>query len=364
MNRNNIILICLISLTLLAGTYFYDAKYSTSNDNLGDIILKNIKASKNLYYQINNSLYGLNLSNQNIAYNQLLSVDVNAIGKINDFSLDSKDKLLFLEIVTSKNDFEIWKAYINQGALEKSFSTQTSGLENFKNFRKPIVSPDNDQLAFLASHGGGDAIFALNIKNDQLNNIYPSSFDSHITTISWAASNKKILFATFDNKKSSIYEVDLKKTLIKMTDETEPVTKIDFVNDKIIYLTSPKKESGKTANIYSFNPSNGKKNMITDLSYPKQVVTYDISPNGKYIVYNCLDLSSQKSDLFKVETSGLNLLQLTTDGKSKNVVFSANNSSIHFSTNGEGIFTMNFGLRKQELIHNSKDIINKLIAER
>jgi hypothetical protein len=361
MYKTVLLYIFYVLLFLVVG-YFLYVKFFPTLISSGDTVQQTGK-EKGIYYSINNNLYKLNPDITNNTQIKDQVTQVQSTGLVSNISFSKDNDYFIYDTVTSKNIAEIWKVYTNDNNSEKLFSALTPGLENFTNFRNPIISPDNTKIGFIATHGVIDDLFIQDLTKKQLTNLTNPVIQESINSWDWSNNSNGIVFSTFVNNAGFIYTIDLDKNLKKIYTDSAKFTKVNYLTDKIVFLSNLTGES-PSANIKGLKISDNSVTNLTDVANPKQVNSYNISTNKRSITYDLSDSQTKATDIYIEEVDGTNLLQVTTDNKSSSPIFSADGNKISYVIKDSGIYIMNINKTNITKILNSKEIINNLIIWR
>ncbi len=348
--KKKIVLVGLLSLFLIIGIFFSYFRKP---------FLAGMNDQKSIYYLSKNNLYLIKPDVTNPTPQEIISVDLQSVGKIIDISIDKKNAFSFFTAAISEDNTKIWKAYLEQKTFEKSFSDQTPGLENFKNFRKPIISPDNQKVAFIASRSNTDNIFVMNLKNEDLVNFSGSVYEGNISCYDWSTDSQKIVFVDTKTDKNSIKMISLDRQLKNIYDTNAQITQVNSLKEGIVFL-----EQSNDSSVNLLNLSSGQVTSLIDYSYPKEISQYNLSSNKQFIVYETRDLVSLKTDLFKINIDGSNLLEIAGDGNSQSPIISAQSSRIAFWVKDTGIIIVDTNKTWSKKVLLSKEIIDNLIVWR
>lgn len=361
MKKTTVFLIIIYLIIFIAAAWWFYGRY------FRDLIVpeKNtvtvsFTPNKTIFYTIENNLYLLNADNLNKSLNETGTIRLQSTGQVQTVSLDQTKQFIVYDSITPLNSSEgsaIWKVSLSDNHSEKLFSQQSSGLENYDNFRNPQMSMTGNHMAFIASHDSTDDIFIWNILTNNLMNLTSQSVKSKIVSLTWSSIELKVYYSSYDNANSSINLIDLEKNNQLITTSPGQITRMYALQDRLI-LTN--KDNSSTDNLaYILYSKNNVVSPITDLKTPKTVKKFDVSASGKKVVYQVEDSSLKTNDLYIANIDGSNLLQLTTDGKSKFGVFSPASDKIAYWVENSGIFTMGITkINPQKILNNDKTINN------
>ncbi len=357
-------LIIIVYFAIFAiGGYFLYTKYLHKIINPEQTSSNTTTQKQFIYYAQGNNLYQLNpeipTQNPNEPNARLQST-----GKVEEMAIETSDKLLFYNVVTPDAESEIWQVALSDNTSEKLFHQKTPGLENFKNFRYPRVSPDNLKLAFIATHGNTDNIFVMEIKSRNLTNLMTEDFQGQINSLAFSPDSKNIAFNSNSANTTLLETVNMGKKVQKIWEGDGQIKKIIYLKTKIILILKEGTDDKPSINLFAMNLLDSQKTKLTDLVYPKKVSDFEISPDEQYLVYDTEDAQTQKKDIYLEKTDGTNLLQLTDDGKSTESVFSPESNKISFWIIGSGIYTMTIGKTQEQKILNYDDKIDKILLWR
>lgn len=345
------------------GGYFFYTKYLHKIINPEEVSVNTSSQKQFIYYAQGNNLYQLNpeipTQNTNEPNARLQST-----GKVEEMAIETSDKLLFYNVITPEAESEIWQVTLSDNTSEKLFYQKTPGLENFKNFRYPRVSPDNLKLSFIATHGSTDNIFVMEIQSRDLTNLMQEDFQGQINSLAWSPDSKNIVFNSNLVNSTLLETVNMEKEVQKTWEGDGQIQKIIYLKTKIIFSLQEGASDKPSINLFAINLQNSQKTGLTDLFYPKKISDFEISPDEQYLIYDTEDALTQKKDIYLEKTDGTNLLQLTDDGKSGESIFSPDSNKIAFWVTGSGIYTMTIGKTQKQKILNYDDKIDKILLWR
>jgi Tol biopolymer transport system component len=358
--RKPIFVVLLVLFILLIGGYFFYQRYLADGSNF----IGSVSAKRNwIYYLSSNNLYRFS-PDIDQAPQKLSAAQYPSESKIIDISVDKLNNFLLLSKLNRENKSEIWRLYLDNLNLEKAFSAQTSGLENYSDFRLPKISPDNSRVAFIASHNNSDDIFVMNLKNGGLDNLLKSTDNRKINEISWTADSQKIAILLNTDTLSSIKLLGLDKNLTNLYEEAAPVFNIYALQDRLFFIDSKSLEGKLHTDINLVNFSDSKKTSIIDIYTPQKIVNFNISPDEQFIVYELNNLTTKQSNLYQIRTDGINLLQLTDNGVSSNAIFSPVGNYMAFYYANMGVYQISMSDYQKKNIFKTSEIIDKLIIWR
>ncbi|OGD56903.1 hypothetical protein A2V71_04100 [Candidatus Berkelbacteria bacterium RBG_13_40_8] len=345
------------------GGYFFYSLYFHKIINPEEKTTSPSSQKQFIYYTQGNNLYQLNPDIPTQSPTEP-NVRLQSTGTVEEMAIDTQEQLLFYNAITPQEEYEIWQVALSDNTSEKLFSQKTPGLENFKNFRYPRVSPDNLKLSFVATHGSTDNIFVMEIKSRNLTNLMKEDFQGQINSPAWASDSKEIAFNTNTETSSLLETVDLEKNTQKIWEGEGQIQKIVYLKAKVIFSLKEGAGDKLSISLAAIDPSNSQVTSLTDLVYPKKVSDFGISPDEQYLVYDTEDSLTQKKDIYLEKTDGTNLLQLTDDGKSAESVFSPESDQVAFWVAGSGIYTMTIGKTQKQKILNYDDKIGQILLWR
>jgi len=360
MKKTTVILIILYFAFFAGAGYFLYHKYyaKLSQPEVSTKFSK--KEEQNyIYYASGNNLYQLNPGVLTQSPQEVPTIRLQSTGKVARMEIDRSDRLFFYDTLTPQNDWEIWQVSLTDNVSSKIFSNQIAGLENFKNFRQPQVSPDNQKLAFLASHDNVDNIFIYQIKEKSLENLSDQVFQGKISSLSWSPDGEKIVLAGNEPSTNSLQSLDLNRKKDKLWEGVGQIQKVIWLPQTIVFSLQETKDNQLTVNLYSLE--NQTKKPLTDVAFPKIISDFQVSADKTYLVFEIEDTQTKKTDLYLEKSDGTNILQLTDDGQSLQAVFSPEGNKITYWLKGSGIYLMNINKTSNQKILNDEEGAIKIL---
>jgi len=179
-------------------------------------------------------------------------------------------------------------------ANTESTVTHTQGMSEY------ALSPDENTIAFVV-HG---EVFAMSTRGGKANRLTDTSAVEH--GLAWSSDNKKLIFVSDRNGYEDLYMLESDDP------ESAEFTKAHRFKTKAL-TTTPEAESGasfttdgsrivfmRASKLWTMKPDGTDVRVLVDQA---QVIDYDLSPDGKWIVYARLD-GSFASELYVLPLDG------------------------------------------------------------
>jgi len=362
MKLRTFLFVVLYFLIFVIVIYFLYVKYYHRffNKNQGQSIPQENRQEL-IYYTSGNNLFQLNpyALTQNSA--DIPNLRLQSTGVINQLCIDTKRNLFFYSVLTPAKNYEIWKVSLKDNSSEKLFSAQTPGLEKYKNFRDPKLSYDNQKLGFIASHDQIDNLFSWQIDDSVLTNLTSENFSGEVTDFAWSPDTNKIALAGVINSKNVIKILD-EKSINDFLVQDDTIKQLEYLKNTLIFSQIPK--DSIATNILSIALADKKITPLTDFAAPKTVSDFAVSLDGQNLVFTGHDNQTHQNDIYILKTDGTDLLQLTTDGKSSEPVFSPKSDQIAYWSKNVGIFIIKTNKANPQKILNSESPIDKILTWR
>jgi len=342
----------------LAGFLFYDRylKFKIVNTEIGS---KENSQSK-IYYTTGNNLYSLNaeIINQQVKQNQTNLAQ--STGKIDQLTINPKTVNLFYDSLNLDNKWEIWKVNQKDNGSQKVFSSQIAGFENFTSFTNPKISPDGQQVGFIASKKTENYLFITKADDTgNFKNISANITNQAIVDFGWSPKDNKIALITFGDA-FSVAIINLDDTTLKNIYTTKDELAELSWNESSLYFLS--KNANNETNLNKIDIPEGSSQAIpTNISGLKSIQKYFFDNLGEHIAYEVKSQDPIGTDVYLSNYAGENLIQLTKTGEAVGAVFSTNEDYLAFFDK-DGIYRLDIKQNKKEKILNLKTPIDKILA--
>lgn len=275
-----------------------------------------------------------------------------AAGTIGKLDINKNKSQIAYEAKNALGAWEIWQDNINDFGKDKIASQDQNELKDYQDFANPKYNNDKTALAFIAQGQASDAIFIFDLEKQTLKKA-TSLADVKIADFSWNRGAQKLIFCTSNLSKNGCFEVGL-ETLEEIKLFEAEVKQISWnKTDDVFYLSRP-----DTPHIYGFSYETQTTSQIDNVSAPKNIISFQIDPEGKKIVYEIA--AEQKSDIYLSNLDGTNRIQITTDGQAVKAVFSPDSKEIAFLRQKDGIYVIGTDKTRERKIVVLQDTIDSL----
>lgn len=355
-------IILYLTVFTLTGVWFYYKYFHQVTVSNNETQVISLNKDKTIFYTIDNNLYQLNADNLNRNSSDVATFRLQSTGQVQSMAVDPKNEFFVYDCLTPTSTSEIWQVSFKDNHSEKLFSSSTPGFEKYNSFRSPKMSQTGRLMAFIASNQKVDDIFVWDIEQNTTQNLTSKSVKEKITAFDWFTTKSKIYFTTQNDNKVSIKSIDLNKTTSDLFEGINKITKMKVLGDKIIVMFLDSNEKANLGYLTLNNPE--ALTPITNLKTPSTIMSFDLSKDGKQIVYQTQDTLAKTDDLYITNTDGTNLLQLSTDGKSFSPILSPDGKKIAFFLKDSGVYTMDTLKNNKTKILNEEGKIDNLILWR
>lgn len=357
--KKTLVLIFILYLVIFisAGVFFYNQYISNFLSDGKELFqVEIINPSSLIYYSKKNVLYRVDPQNQTEAL-QLNNIETFPLAgeEVGRLDIDNNNLLAAFDIKNADGNWEVWQATVANLQTEKLAYLGLVELAGFDDFTNPQFSPNGEKLAFIAQGTSEDVIFIKNLANNVLQKIAADT--NKISDYSWNKDSSKIIFCTSNLVPNGCWNTNL-ETLENSKIFQQDVKKISWnKTDDIFYLSK-----AESPHLYAIRQDGSDTKQLDDVSSPKQVVTFQIDPAGKKIVYEVT--GEEKSDIYLADIDGANRLQLTTDGKADQPLFSTDGKEIAYLKQKDGLYLINTRAIVERKIVNFTDTIDFLLLWR
>lgn len=294
-----------------------------------------------IYYNIDNNLYRLRPSWTIEPQAGDRIERFQSTGEVNNIDVSSTGNLVVYDAKTVNGNTKIWQVKTASDESTNIAYIGQKGLEGFQNFKKPKISPNGEEIAFIGM-GNSDHLITFSAAKEFT--IQTTKFATKIVDFTWIDS-QTIVFCTQNMPKNACYQIDLSSGTDQKILEAE-VLQIATVETGFIYLA----QENETANIYSQNLASGQNRKLSDLVSPKKVVSFSLDKNQKRLVYEVSE--GPNSYLYSENVDGSNRFELASDGKNIMPLISPDGLKIAFLRVTSGIYIENLDNQTKQKIAN------------
>lgn len=288
-----------------------------------------VSSQEQIYYSEKNNLY-------RVASNMVMETETSdrlerfqSTGEVGSLDITRTGQKIAYSAKTSEGLREIWQVESQTNNSQKIAFSGAENFEGYENFLKPKYSPDTSRLAILASQNQSDAIFIINLATGSPEKLTKENI--RISDYSWSKDSENIIYCSENLSQNGCWLLAIKTGRPAKLFDGDILEISAEKTDNIYYL---KKES-QTANIYGYNIKNQETSSLSDLQTPKTINNFDIDISGNNIAYEVLN--NENADIYFSKLDARDKIQLTTDGQSRQPIFSKKGSEIAFWRQGVGI---------------------------
>jgi len=222
--------------------------------------------------------------------------------------------------------------------------------------RSDIKTADLDIMKNLLIHSDGSKD---NSKIELIDGLEDQS--GEITGYSILKDQSKIYFIATEKDKYKIMElvVDTKKTA-SVIESDKKMSKIVVSDAGAYFLQSQETNRSDISNLYFLNFNTKSVKPIIEIAFPSTITNYNLSNNAEKIVFEVGNTNEKTNNINICDLNGKNIMQITSDGRSKYPVFSPDDEAIAFWKENEGIFTFNLITQETSKIINLKNKIETI----
>lgn len=342
-----------------AGTIFY-FKYirNFSLIETKPILVETVNPRSLIYYTQANILYRADpqLQNNPLSLEKIETLTLQ--GEIGQLDLNIFKSQIIYDIKNPDGNWEVWQGDFNNIQKEKIGFKGVAELEDYEDFSNPKYSPDKTKMAILGQKNTADTIFIKDLSGAWQK--VADKIGIKITDYSWSKDSQKLIYCSsnppVNETKNGCWTINLETKTNTKSFERE-VKKISWnKTDNIFYLSK-----SDPPHIYTIYPEIQEHAQIDDVSAPKTIANFQIDYQGKKIAYEII--ADQKSDIYLSNIDGSNRLQLTTDGNTRQPIFSPDDE-IAFLRQKDGIYLVKTDKTNERKLINLEDSIDLLILWR
>jgi len=350
-----ILFISYFSIFVILGLVFYWkylAKFLASGAEGEEIVTKTSLGY--IYYGQDNNLYRANPA---LVYETSADERVErfqSTGGVSFVDINKTGQQIAYDAWGSLGFRDIWQVDSQSSMSETVATAGQTGLKDYSDFRRPKFSPEGTQLAFIGGRDGDETIFVKNLANGKISELLVAA-GLKITDYTWTRDGEKIIYCTDNNSQLGCWEQELFKGGAKRIIADEILEISADKTGNVIYLA--KRENN--INIFSYESKTARTEAITDMVSPREVVFFQIDPQGEKIVFEVAEANLKNIYLAKI--NGENLLQLTTDGRSQQPLFSPRSDEIAFLKTDDGIYIMRADKTEEKKIANLRSFVKLLL---
>ena len=296
-----------------------------------------------IYYGTDNNLFRLKPELQIDPANLGRIERLQSTGEVGTVEINKTGDLLVYDAKNSQGQREIWQVETKTNQSSKIAAQDLEGLNNFREFFWPQLSPNNRQVAFVAS-AAYDQVMIYDLSSRKT---FPlmSNFAVQLAAFSWSPDSQKIIFCTNNLDTNACQEINLNNSSDRQILVAE-VSQIAQTEEGYIYLA----KDGESVNLFQLGLKSENIFRITDLIAPKKVSQFQLDNNKKQIVYEVQE--GNKSDIYLVKTDGTNKIQLTLDGLSREPVIKPSGEDVAFRRASDGIYVIRIDKSSEKKILN------------
>lgn len=358
MRKTIYLLFILYFLIFVAGGILFYTKYMQNFASIESmpIQVETVSPEATIYYSKTDTLYRFDPKNLNnpLQFNKVEQFI--STGEVGQMDIDVDQTQAVYEVKNSGGNWEIWQAKLADFQGEKIAYPGKKELEGFEDFSLPNYSPDKNNLAFLGNGGTADVIFVKDIANDTYKKLAGET-GVKISDYSWSQDSKKLVFCSSSLPKNACWKVVLSNGQMTKIFDADVKTVSWNKTEDIFYLNR-----GETPHIFSVREDGQNPLQIDNLEIPKIIVDFQIDYQGKKITYSVND--EQKSDVYLSNIDGSNRVQMTTDGNSRQPLFSPDGAEISYLRQKDGIFLIGVNKTNEKKAVNLVDTISSLLIWR
>ncbi len=249
------------------------------------------------------------------------------------FHLDSSpngSKIVY-DSKNNQGSLEIWEVETASHLATIVATRGQTDLAGWQDFRAPKYSPLGTKLAFIAAKNENETIFVKNLVDGKIDELLiPSNLQ--LSDYSWTKNGQKIIYCTKNQTTNGCWSQQITQGQAEKILVGDILEFATCSETTIIYLL----QSSEGTNIFRADLDGKNALDLTDLVAPNQVITFQVDPQGEFLVYEVHGQSG--SNIYTAKTDGSNRIQLTGDNKNQGPVISPDGEEVGYLKAGDGIY--------------------------
>lgn len=229
----------------------------------------------------------------------------------------------------------------------------TIEYEAVRSISKPVFSPDQSKILFVAFEKSGPALKLLDAESREIVHLCDTGYD--VPNASFLPDGKSVLYAKKINRKRQIHIITVdgsNETNLSQPSDDEYDPGISLDGKKICFV----RKTGRSSEVWVMNPDgSGRKKISQDLV---QAGSPSISPDGRLVVFQAMNGKTHDIYLHDLRKNETRILYTSKANNTKSH-FSPDGSKIVFLSNHRGMRYLDvyvYDFRTQKTINVSNDI--------